>query len=277
MSNQTTSTMSYIEAALHVLKEAGKPMHYTEITKTAIDKGYLLPLGVTTERSMNRTINQDIKLRRDRGEIPRFDAKGDGVFNILSSSQASNADKATASDAEDTVKKILNSLHNEIGGDGYALENLIRALLEAMGFDNIKIKGGSKDRGIDLEADFDTPVGMVHFIIQAKNKRQNIGSEDMQKFCGSFSKRVEAHHGLFIITSGFTPEAVEVAKDAKNSIKLIDGKELARLMIQHKVGVIERITYDTDETFFKKILKSKGASVGVTAQSPETGEWALLE
>ncbi|MDZ4401310.1 restriction endonuclease [Prosthecobacter sp.] len=48
----------------------------------------------------------------------------------------------------------------------------------------------------------------------------------------------KATKGIFITTSTFTKDAVVFAKNVSNSkIVLIDGDELAELMIDHNVGV----------------------------------------
>ena len=44
--------MTFYEAALRVLEEAGMPLHSTDITKRAVDKGLLSHVGKTPEVTM---------------------------------------------------------------------------------------------------------------------------------------------------------------------------------------------------------------------------------
>ena len=48
-------------SAITILTEAGKPLHYREITRLALDKGLLETTGATPEASMNAQIVMDIK------------------------------------------------------------------------------------------------------------------------------------------------------------------------------------------------------------------------
>ena len=51
--------------------------------------------------------------------------------------------------------------------------------------------------------------------------------------------------GIFITTSEFTKEAKDYAAGLRNSkIILIDGEELAELMIDHGIGVATAATYE---------------------------------
>jgi len=285
MSDQTIKPMSYIEAALRVLKEAGKPMHYVEITSTARGKGYLAPRGDTPHMSMNSSINQDIKLRKERGESPLFRVEGKGFYSLVESGEAratdistsseeaayrptdspmkkvTDADKATAKDAEQTINEILNTLRTKISGNGPAFEVLVKVLLEKMGFINVLLIGGSGDRSIDLKANFSTPTGLIEYIVQAKNIKRKVIPKDMGFFTAAFNKKVNAHHGLFITTSGFSKECRDIASDAHQDIILYDGEELAKLMLEYRIGIIERITYEPDVAFFNDILSYKKVSV----------------
>ena len=55
-------------AAIQILTEVKKPLHYKEITKLALDKGILETDGATPEASMNAQIITDI-IRKVRVQI----------------------------------------------------------------------------------------------------------------------------------------------------------------------------------------------------------------
>lgn len=66
----------------------------------------------------------------------------------------------------------------------------------------------------------------------------------MQQSAGALAGNKETK-GIFITTSTFTKDAVEFAKSVGNSkIDLIDGDELAELMIDHNVGVSVAQVYE---------------------------------
>ena len=52
--------------AYQILKEAGKPLHYKEITKIALDKGWLKTAGKTPDATMNAQLVVDINTKKDK-------------------------------------------------------------------------------------------------------------------------------------------------------------------------------------------------------------------
>ena len=69
-----------------------------------------------------------------------------------------------------------------------------------------------------------------------------------------------ANKGVFITTSAFSTTAQEAAdriSSGSKFIRLIDGNELAQLMIRHGVGVVTETTYTVkklDENYFAEEL-----------------------
>ncbi len=133
-------------------------------------------------------------------------------------------------------------------------ERLVVDLLEKMGYGEGESVGGSGDRGIDGIIDQD-PLGLEKIYIQAKRWRNKVGEPEIRNFSGSLAAR-GASKGVFITTSSFSSTAKERAhfiSSGNQIISLIDGRELARLMIRHNVGVITEITYEVkklDENYF---------------------------
>lgn len=52
---------TFKQSAIEILKKAGKPLHYTEITRLALESGFLETEGSTPESTMNSQIVVDIK------------------------------------------------------------------------------------------------------------------------------------------------------------------------------------------------------------------------
>src|SRR5216684_2881557 len=83
-----------------------------------------------------------------------------------------------------------------------------------------------------------THLGSIVFI----SKRNGTGSGnavselDIRGFAGSL-EGAKANKGVFVTTSYFTPQARAFTEKITRRIVLIDGQQLAQLMINHDVGV----------------------------------------
>jgi restriction system protein len=125
-------------------------------------------------------------------------------------------------------------------------ERLVVDLVVAMGYGGSRNSvaqrlGKSGDEGIDGVVNED-PLGLDVVYIQAKRYAADntIGRERIQQFAGALVGQ-GASKGVFVTTSSFSKGATEYAIKVPQRIILIDGKELARLMVQYGVGVrIER-------------------------------------
>lgn len=138
-------------------------------------------------------------------------------------------------------------------------EQVMVALLIAMGYGGSSEEAGralgkSGDNGIDGVIDQD-PLGVDQIYIQAKRYTANntVGAGDIRDFFGALNLK-KAQKGIFITTSSFSPSAIQTAKDLGSRIVLIDGIQLARLMIRYNIGCRnEEILYlkKIDEEFFE--------------------------
>lgn len=125
-------------------------------------------------------------------------------------------------------------------------ENLVVNLLVAMGYggsvaDAGKAVGRSGDGGIDGIIKEDK-LGLDLIYVQAKKWTSPVGRPMLQAFAGSL-EGFRARKGVFITTSTFTQDAVDYVQRIERKIVLIDGKQLADLMIEHNVGVAPTETY----------------------------------
>jgi len=125
-------------------------------------------------------------------------------------------------------------------------EQLVIDLLTAMGYggsrkDAGKAIGKSGDGGIDGIINEDR-LGMDVIYIQAKRWEGTVGRPEIQKFMGALAGN-RARKGVFITTSSFSNDARTYAQSIDAKIVLIDGKQLAELMIEHDVGVSGQSTY----------------------------------
>ena len=155
-----------------------------------------------------------------------------------------------ASDILDTIK--------DISPKGF--EELVVRLIVAMGYggsieDAGQAIGQSGDEGIDGIIKEDR-LGLDLIYLQAKRwtKDTKIGRPEIQKFVGALTGK-SAKKGIFITTSSFTSEAISYTPgDIK--LALIDGEQLAQLMIDYNVGVATEMTYSIksiDSDFFDNL------------------------
>jgi restriction system protein len=126
-------------------------------------------------------------------------------------------------------------------------ENLVVDLLIAMGYggsrkDAGQAVGQSGDGGIDGIIKEDK-LGLDAIYLQAKRWEGTISRPVVQGFAGALIGR-KARKGVFITTSDFSQQAIDYANSIDNlKIILIDGEQLALLMMEHDVGVTEESRY----------------------------------
>lgn len=135
-------------------------------------------------------------------------------------------------------------------------ENLVVQLLVQMGYggsheDAASVVGQSGDGGIDGIIKEDR-LGLESIYIQAKRWEGTVGRPIIQQFAGALQGQ-RARKGVLITTSAFTKDAAEYARNLQSTIVLIDGRQLAELMIEFGIGVsdVETIRLKKlDEDYF---------------------------
>ena len=128
-------------------------------------------------------------------------------------------------------------------------EKLVVALLVKMGYggsikDAGKAVGKTGDEGIDGIIKEDK-LGLDVIYIQAKRWKENniIGRPEIQKFVGALAGQ-GAKKGIFITASSFSKEALDYKPMNDTKVILIDGMELANLMIEYNLGVAPLHSYE---------------------------------
>lgn len=125
-------------------------------------------------------------------------------------------------------------------------EQLVIDLLLAMGYGGSRQEAGKAvgragDSGIDGIIKEDR-LGLDVIYVQAKRWEGMVGRPEIQKFAGALQGQ-RARKGIFITTSGFSKDAHDYVASIDSKIILIDGEELAKLMIDHGIGVTEVASY----------------------------------
>ncbi|MBB4661876.1 restriction endonuclease [Conexibacter arvalis] len=137
--------------------------------------------------------------------------------------------------AEDLLDRILDQTP-------VFFEQLVLDVLHAMGYggsraDAAERLGGTGDEGVDGVIREDR-LGLDVIYVQAKrwSRERTVKRPDIQQFVGALHGK-HAAKGVFITTSSFSRGATDYAASVNSRVILIDGKELAQLMIDYDVGV----------------------------------------
>ncbi len=223
--------MTYLEAALTILKQAGEPLHYQEIAERALAQKLIRPSGLTPNATMGSRLYTDIKQ-----DESRFIKTGRGTFG-LANWQPSGIDAQ--------VKKINQATRHELRERLSTMpperfEALIGELLIQMGFDEstVDVTKRSGDGGIDVVGVY-RAAGLteVNAAVQIKRWKHNVQGPTVTQLRGS----LEVHQqGIIVTSSDFSKGARNEAQAPnKTRIGLINGKELLDLLVKHRVGVSE--------------------------------------
>lgn len=193
------------------------------------------------------------------------------VFQNLRSSEENEVDteetitKTPEETLETAYQRIRKSLGEEILNKVIEqkpdfFEKLVVELLVRMGYggsikDAGKAIGKSNDEGIDGTIKEDK-LGLDIIYIQAKRWKPGttVGRPEIHKFVGALAGQ-GAKKGIFITTSSFSKEAIEYQPKNETKVVLIDGSQLAQLMIDYNLGVAPVNSYDIkriDNDYFEE-------------------------
>jgi restriction system protein len=172
------------------------------------------------------------------------ETEGAGVSVIMPATDIEEQDTP-----EERIDAAFTELNNALQSDLYEriltmsdsnFERLIVALMLGLGYGAGglgKRTGGSGDGAIDGIITEDV-LGLDIIYLQAKRYAQDsaVGPDKIREFAGA----MDAHgitKGVFVTTSRYTKSASEYAERSHKRLRLIDGKELTRLMVKHGIGV----------------------------------------
>ena len=173
----------------------------------------------------------------------------------------------SADTPEEELERVVQQLRDELEADVLDrvreappafLEQVVVDLLIAMGYGKGdaamgRVTGQSGDGGIDGKIREDA-LGLDEVYVQAKKYADSntVGEGEVRNFAGAIDA-AGTTKGVFVTTSGFTNSAKNYVARSPKRIVLIDGKDLARLMVAHNIGVRTRIRHEIkriDEDYF---------------------------
>jgi restriction system protein len=145
---------------------------------------------------------------------------------------------------QDLITELLQTIKNCSSG---FFERLVVDLLVKMGYGGTRREAGqaigrSHDGGIDGVIN-EYRLGLDTVYIQAKRWDGPVGRPEIQKFAGALQGQ-HARKGIFITNSAFTKEAHDCVSRIDSKVVLIDGEQMAKLMIDYNIGVTTVASYE---------------------------------
>lgn len=186
----------------------------------------------------------------------------EGYADIITPLQTDQTPEETLDKAYQQIRKSLASelLTKVVEFSPAFFERLVVELLVKMGYggsikDAGKAVGRTGDEGIDGTIKEDK-LGLDIIYIQAKRWKPGnvVGRPELQKFVGALAGQ-GAKKGIFITTSNFTKEALEYTPRNETKIVLINGEQLAQLMIDYNLGCTTQQVYELkkiDNDYFEE-------------------------
>ncbi|MEL7162133.1 MAG: restriction endonuclease, partial [Bacteroidota bacterium] len=219
---------------------AGKQLLTTAPAR--IDVGFLK--GYSEEFADFHTVDRDNSSSSNEAQVSYSEPQENDTPDIVMATAFKSMQKTLAAELLAKVKE----------GSPDFFEQLVVDLLINMGYGgavpgNGIVTPSSADGGIDGLIKEDK-LGLDVIYIQAKRWENTVQRPEIQKFIGALAQH-GAKKGVFITTSGFSKGARDCRPMNDTRIILIDGQELASLMIEHGLGVSIKETYllkrvDTD-------------------------------
>lgn len=198
----------------------------------------------------------DLKILSQFEEFNEFrQSRSDDPKHVAGSSDASDAPDVATQTPEEQIDAAYRELRTALAADlldrvrersPEFFEQLVLDVLHAMGYGGThdgatQRLGQSGDEGVDGVIREDE-LGLDLIYVQAKRWANTVGRPEIQKFFGALHGQ-RASKGVFITTSSFTKGAIAYAEGVTPRVILVDGKDLARLMMDYDVGVTVAKTY----------------------------------
>lgn len=157
-----------------------------------------------------------------------------------------DAIKAYNDEHRELLREQLSTMHP------YRFEQLIRELLEAMGYENVTVTRQSGDKGVDVVATVQFGITTVTEVVQVKRQKGSIGRPVLDQLRGALPYH-KAIRGTLITLGNFSKGCTEAALyPGAAPVGLINGEKLLELLVEHGIGIRKRpaTLYELDESYF---------------------------
>lgn len=146
-------------------------------------------------------------------------------------SDKGQAQKALLSQFEDNANTGLRNFI--IDKNPYEFQDLVGALLDAMGYHISDIAKRGPDGGIDIIA-YTDPLGtkQPRIIVQVKHRpNDSVSSDDIQKLAGTLKRSTDV--GIFVTSGQFSKPAMKESRESREHIELIDFDRFISLWVEY--------------------------------------------
>ncbi len=243
-------------------------------TKTRAKRGDLLPEwgGFLREYSnfgKTSTIRDTLRRRManlmERGFVSRegnvyvIEQKGIDYAATFGTAEDSrrrgvlDAIKAYNDDQRELLRDQLSTMHP------YRFEQLVRELLEAMGYEDVTVTKQSGDKGVDVVATVQFGITTVTEVVQVKRQKGSIGRPVLDQLRGALPYH-KAIRGTLITLGSFSKGCAEAALfPGAAPVGLINGEKLLELLVEHEIGIQKRpaTLYELDESYFEAPIEDE--------------------
>jgi restriction system protein len=256
-------------ALIRELDDAEGLLHLLAIlaTKTRVKRGDLLDewgqfLQEYSTFGSPSTIKDTLR-RRLQALVERGLVLRDGNVYAISPAGLSymGSTTPTASDPRRKVLAALQSfneaqreaLRERLGAmNPYRFEQLVRDLLDAMGYEDVTVTSQSGDKGVDVTATVQFGITTIQEVVQVKRHKGTIHRPVLDQLRGSLPYH-KALRGTLITLGSFSKGCADGAFfPGAAPITLIDGDKLLDLLIEHEIGIRKRpaILNEIDDAYF---------------------------
>ena len=177
----------------------------------------------------------------------------DSPASIVQTEPATDAtpDEQLADAHQELMQSLADELLAQVRSASPAFfEQLVVDLMIAMGYGGSRKEAGratqaTGDDGIDGIIKEDK-LGLDVIYLQAKRWANTVHRPEIDKFIGALTRQ-RARKGVFITTSDFSVGAREAALGLDIKVVLVDGIELARLMVENNLGCSVKQVYEVKQ------------------------------
>ena len=187
-------------------------------------------IGTKTPLEILEMARLEYRIKRDQN----------GKADSIPLSKAVNTEDSNIISIEDTENEAFNGIRQRlVRMDAYDIQDLVAALVRAMGYYTPYIAPRGKDGGIDIEV-YQNQLGSgERLFIQVKHTPTSAVAVDVVRSLASLLKK-HSDVGVVVTTGRFTSEATREARTHTSNIRLIDGDELIRLWIAYYDSITPR-------------------------------------
>jgi restriction system protein len=145
---------------------------------------------------------------------------------------------------------------------------LVRDLLEAMGYEDVTVTKASGDYGVDVVATVQFGITTITEVVQVKRRQESIQRPILDQLRGALPY-YKALRGTILTLGTFSTGCINAALFVGAApIGLIDGEKLLDLLIKYDIGAQKRSLslYEIDEEYLRASDTSQEAEKSLTEE-----------